>query len=161
MRTRERGVEGVRRVGTAGLTIVELLAVLVILGILGSIGIRSAARTLEVTKVKQASVDILDLQAQMDEYAMSLDSLPSTLAGLGQVTTLDPWGRPYVYARFDTEGNLEEARRDKFLKPLNSTYDLYSMGADGLTEQKIGKEESLDDIIRANDGGYVGLASSF
>lgn len=52
-------------------------------------------------------------------------------------------------------------RKDKFLFPLNSDYDLFSLGINGITKVALGHFESLDDVIRANDGGYFGLASHY
>ena len=50
---------------------------------------------------------------------------------------------------------------DKFLVPLNSDYDLYSIGADGESKKTLSAPASYDDVIRALDGAYVGLASEF
>jgi len=60
----------------------------------------------------------------------------------------------------DMKGN-GQARKDRFLVPLNSDYDLYSDGQDGQTTAPITAQKSQDDIIRASDGAYVGLASQF
>ena len=53
------------------------------------------------------------------------------------------------------------ARKDKFLVPLNTDYDLYSRGQDGESAGPLTASESKDDVIRALDGRYVGLASDF
>jgi len=53
------------------------------------------------------------------------------------------------------------ARKDRFLVPINSDYDLYSKGKDGDSHPPLGAHSSRDDVIRANDGGFIGLASSF
>jgi len=53
------------------------------------------------------------------------------------------------------------ARKDRFLVPINSDYDLYSMGADGQSRPQLHSLVSRDDVIRARDGGYVGLAENF
>jgi general secretion pathway protein G len=50
---------------------------------------------------------------------------------------------------------------DRFLHPLNSDFDLYSMGKDGLSQAPITARASQDDIIRASDGGFIGLAAQF
>lgn len=50
---------------------------------------------------------------------------------------------------------------DRSLHPLNSDFDLYSMGKDGNTAKPITAKISQDDIIRANDGGFVGLARRY
>jgi general secretion pathway protein G len=45
--------------------------------------------------------------------------------------------------------------------PLNSDYDLFSLGADGRTTVSLGESVGLDDVIRANNGGYFGVASEY
>ncbi|MSR24620.1 MAG: hypothetical protein EXR96_05970 [Nitrospiraceae bacterium] len=52
-------------------------------------------------------------------------------------------------------------RKDRFLVPINSDYDLYSMGPDGQSSQPLTVPVSMDDIIHASDGAYVGLAENF
>ena len=52
-------------------------------------------------------------------------------------------------------------RRDGFLFPLNSDYDLFSLGTNRSTNVTIGDRASLDDVIRANDGGFFGVASEY
>ena len=52
-------------------------------------------------------------------------------------------------------------RKDRFLVPVNSDYDLYSKGQDRKSSTPFTAKASQDDIVRANDGAYVGLASEF
>lgn len=52
-------------------------------------------------------------------------------------------------------------RRDRFMFPLNSDYDLFSLGADRRTATSIGHPMSQDDVIRANDGGFFGVAARY
>lgn len=52
-------------------------------------------------------------------------------------------------------------RKDRFLVPINSDFDLYSMGKDRETVAPLTAKKSHDDIVRANDGAFVGLASEF
>lgn len=88
--------------------------------------------------------------------------LPATLAGVGRGGILDPWGRPYVYNPFPPNRRVPPgARRDRFLVPLNSTFDLYSQGKDGRSVPPLNAGPSLDDVVRANDGGFIGLAAKF
>jgi general secretion pathway protein G len=54
-----------------------------------------------------------------------------------------------------------KARKDKFLVPINSDYDLYSDGQDGQSASPLTAKASQDDIVRAANGRYVGLASQF
>ncbi|GAB4236056.1 MAG: hypothetical protein Kow00109_09470 [Acidobacteriota bacterium] len=52
-------------------------------------------------------------------------------------------------------------RKDRNMVPINSRFDLYSMGRDGQSVPPITAQQSQDDIIRANDGGFVGLARNY
>jgi general secretion pathway protein G len=54
-----------------------------------------------------------------------------------------------------------QCRKDKFLHPINTDYDLYSMGVDGKSAKPITAQPSQDDIIRINDGAYIGLVSKY
>ncbi|HNS56268.1 MAG TPA: hypothetical protein PKO34_04360, partial [Smithellaceae bacterium] len=53
------------------------------------------------------------------------------------------------------------ARKDRFLVPVNSDFDLYSMGPDGVSTLALTAKNSRDDIIRANDGAYIGTAAGY
>lgn len=52
-------------------------------------------------------------------------------------------------------------RKDRNLVPLNTDYDLYSRGPDGQSVSPLTAAKSKDDIIRANNGGYVGTAEDY
>lgn len=54
-----------------------------------------------------------------------------------------------------------QPRKDRFLVPINSDYDLYSKGRDGESVAPLTAKKSHDDVIRANDGTFVGLAVNF
>lgn len=56
---------------------------------------------------------------------------------------------------------MSKARKDRKLNPLNSDFDLYSLGKDGLSKPQLTNRDSLDDIVRANDGAFVGLAANY
>jgi general secretion pathway protein G len=45
--------------------------------------------------------------------------------------------------------------------PINSDYDLFSVGLDGSSLAALTAIVSKDDIIRANDGGFIGLAANY
>ncbi len=53
------------------------------------------------------------------------------------------------------------ARKDRHLHPISSDFDLYSMGKDGDSVKPLTAQKSHDDVIRASDGGYYGLAKNF
>jgi len=45
--------------------------------------------------------------------------------------------------------------------PINTDFDLYSMGPDGRSAPPLTAKHSRDDIVRANDGAFIGLASDY
>ena len=52
-------------------------------------------------------------------------------------------------------------RRDRYLFPLNTDYDLFSLGSDHQTAASLSEATGLHDVIRANTGGFFGLASEY
>lgn len=58
-------------------------------------------------------------------------------------------------------GGVGGARQDRFLIPINSDFDIYSMGKDKDTVAQLNPSQSHDDVIRASDGGFYGLAKNF
>jgi len=52
-------------------------------------------------------------------------------------------------------------RRDRYLFPLNTDYDLFSLGPDAATAVSLGDKLGHDDVIRASNGGYFGVASEY
>ncbi|MBI1822922.1 MAG: prepilin-type N-terminal cleavage/methylation domain-containing protein [Nitrospirae bacterium] len=147
-----------------GFTLVELTIVLVILGILAAISIPLYSNYQEKMRIDQAKADIYILQLKIQAYYSERDQFPDTLADAGQAGYLDPWGNPYQYFRIANQKKstvMQNARKDHFLVPINSTYDLYSMGNDGQSKKPLTAKASHDDIIRANDGNYIGLASDY
>lgn len=56
---------------------------------------------------------------------------------------------------------VEAQRRDGPGLPLNSDYDLFSLGPNGLSEISLTSQLSLDDVIRARNGNFFGLASEY
>jgi len=141
-------------------TLVELLAVMVVIGILSTFGVVKYQDRQE--KMREARA-IMDLQGILLQLSLREDDLPASLADIGRGGLLDPWGHPYMYFRFDPsdKGNPKGARKDKSLHPINSHFDLYSMGPDGSTNLPLTAKASRDDLVVANDGRYVGRASGY
>jgi general secretion pathway protein G len=70
---------------------------------------------------------------------------------------VDPWGHPYQYVNV-AHAKPGDVRRDRNLTPLNSDFDLYSLGPDGRTDARLDQGKGRDDIVRANNGQFVGVA---
>lgn len=141
-----------------GFTLVEILIVLAILGIVLAIAIPSYQRFIEKSRVTESVVQIGTIASKIRDYRSANGALPADLAAVGYGATLDPWGRAYVYTIITSPG---VARRDKKLAPINSDYDLYSVGKDGVTQNSLGHASSRDDVVRARDGRFIGLAEEF
>ncbi len=103
------------------------------------------------------------LEAGISLYEVVHGVFPASLAEISRGAILDPWGNTYQYLNIIAGGPgvRGHARKDRYLVPLNSDYDLYSMGKDGRSVAPLTSRWSRDDIIRANDGDFWGLASDF
>jgi general secretion pathway protein G len=87
--------------------------------------------------------------------------LPDALADASLDAKVDPCGRPYQNFNLRTSKGNGQPRKDKKLAPLNSDFDLYSVGPDGLTAASLANNNSRDDVVRARDGGFLGTAEEF
>jgi general secretion pathway protein G len=151
-----------RRVAN-GFTLIELLIAVAIFVTLSALVAPVYGGALNRARVVRAAVEIRSIGSDIKIYQIANKQLPDTLAQAGVTALNDPWGAPYQYLKIRgaTAGVLGAVRKDRKLNPINSDYDLYSKGRDGSSKPPIASPESQDDIIRANDGGYVGLASEF
>lgn len=150
-----------RRLG--GWTALEVLLATLIVAVLAAIAIPGYGRYTTKVKARQAGMDITVIQAAISGYAVENGgALPETLADIGASVSgmRDPWGRAYGYVNHTTEPK-GKWRKDKNIVPINSDYDLYSLGADGGSSPPLTASSSRDDIIRANNGRSVGLASEY
>lgn len=145
-----------------GFTLIEILAVVAIIGLLALLGLPALSSAIDKAKTARAIGDIRAIQVDLMTLETGNQPLPPTLAAIGRGNMPDPWGNPYVYNPFPPNRRVPPgARRDRFLVPINSTFDLYSKGKDGRSVAPLNAARSLDDIIRANDGGFIGLAAKF
>jgi general secretion pathway protein G len=106
----------------------------------------------------KAVADIRTLDKEIMSYKIGTGELPDNLSDINWGNLKDPWGSPYQYLNFKNIKGKGKMRKDHFLVPLNTDYDLCSMGKDGKSNTPLTAKASRDDIIRANDGMYVGKA---
>jgi general secretion pathway protein G len=132
-----------------------------IAALIAAIGLPSYISYKQRAYVAAATMDIMTIATAINRYNTINNSPPPDLAAIGLDTLLDPWGRAYVYLSFTGLNGKGQMRKDKNLVPLNTQYDLYSLGADGQSRPPLTVPVSKDDVILANDGNYIGLASNY
>ena len=164
------------RSGGRGFTTIEIVIVLAIIGILAAIAVPAYRNYLDRSQVKLCIRNIRLLENAIKIYELENMRLPNSLNDLGPVEFLnqngnsirqsppflDPYGNPFQYQNFANEPpGWPNCRTDGVDKPLSLDYDLYSMGADGVTQKKLTHSNSLDDIVRARSSTFVDLATKY
>ena len=157
---RKKGPRGRER-RAHGFTIIELLITMAVIITVSAIAVPNLLEALNQAKVARAVGDIRTIEDGVTLYQLLNTGLPDDLSQVGYGGMLDPWGAPYQYLNHATRHGNGQSRKDRFLVPLNSDYDLYSLGKDGASSPPITAKPSKDDIIRAGNGSYIGLASQF
>jgi len=144
-----------------GLTLAEVLIAVGIVGVLAAIALPKYANYRDRIDRTTAIRDIKLLQTIIMAYHADNGEFPANLAAVSNAGLLDPWKHPYVYVELASVHGHGAARKDHKLNPINSDFDLYSSGKDGVSKTQLTQKDSLDDIVRAGDGAYVGLASEY
>lgn len=148
-----------RRRKILGFTIIEILLVVGLLGVLVAIAMPSYRSYVARAEMAQVIIDMTAIDALLKGYEIEYGRLPDTLEEVGW-TKPDKWGNPYYYLNMEG-ASIGKKRKDRSLHPLNSDYDLYSAGPDGKTTTPLTAKISQDDIIRANNGAFIGIAKDY
>ncbi len=143
-----------------GVTLIELMLVIGIAATISGIAVPTFLNHADKVHSADATAKISAIELAIDKYYAEHNHYPDTLAEIGQGGVLDPWGRPYQYLNMAKDPHLNNCRKLGPVHPLNTDYDLYSKGKDGKSQKPINSKESWDDIIRAYNGSYTGLAKS-
>jgi general secretion pathway protein G len=144
-----------------GFTLVELMIVLAIIATMTAMVMPRYRLAVQTSRRMVAIAEIKDLGAKIELFEAAYGMYPASLADLGEGPQIDPWGNAYRYLDFSTVEGKGTLRKDKFLVPLNSNFDLYSMGPDGQSLPPLTAKASRDDVVRANDGDFVGVAEDY
>jgi general secretion pathway protein G len=149
-----------RRAGHKGWTLLEMAIVAGLLGVLLALALPAYQRHRNKVLSGHAAQEIAMMSAAIEAWRLDNRAWPPSLASVNFANRADPWGRPYVYYNVDARGR-GHARKDRALNPVNTDFDLYSRGPDGLTHNQISHRNSEDDILRAGNGRFVGIARDF
>jgi general secretion pathway protein G len=133
---------------------VELTIAIGVVALVASVAVPSVDAYLDRGKAARAIGDIGTISVQLYRWQSNSRKFPQTLAEAGLSGFIDPWGNPYKYVNVAT-AQPGDVRRDHNGAPINSDFDLYSMGPDGRTGDET---NARDDIVRANNGQFVGPA---
>lgn len=144
-----------------GFTLLELVLALGVVAVLATLAVNAWSGWRERVDVKRAVDDITAISAVVDQYFQDTQSYPASLDTIGRGGLRDPWGNAYGYLNLAATPGNGQARKDHSLVPLNSDYDLYSRGPDGRSAPPLTSSLSRDDIVRANNGRFVGPASKY
>ena len=167
----------------------ELMIGIAIVGILASIATPNYIKFREKARVELAITEMRFIEKEIMNYLVDNGELPEDLSAIGMDDILDPWGRPYNYLRISESDESEDdeaqgnngngnnngndngngndnddkgkPRKDHSLHPINTDYDLFSVGKDGKSTAALTAKISQDDIVRANNGRFLGFVSKY
>lgn len=146
-----------------GFGLLELLVVLVVATLLLSLAVPAYDGYTQRARISRATGDIAGLSLEVEKFRLQNNGrIPLTLDELGVDLPLDPWQQPYEYLNIVAGGpGAGGLRKDGKLNPLNTDFDLYSIGRDGETAGPLSAKASRDDIVRANNGAFIGLGEDY
>ncbi len=150
-----------------GFTLIELMIVIAMVCTLAGIAMPAYIIYIDKAKVALAKSEIILIEKEIITFVLENDRYPDDLSEIGLQDMLDPYGNPYQYQRstyIDKNGKVKKAkqcRKDHNLVPVNTDFDLYSMGKDGESVAPFTAKKSRDDIVRANNGQFIGIVSAY
>jgi general secretion pathway protein G len=146
-----------------GFGLLELMIVLVIASLLLTIAVPAYDGHTQRARIARAVGEIGTIAIEIERLRLkNLDRDPDSLAESDIQISLDPWGEPYQYLNIVNAGpGVEALRKDGMPNPLNTDFDLYSMGKDRDSKGPPSAKASRDDIVRANNGAFIGLGEDY
>ena len=144
-------------------SLVEFSLVLLITALIISTVGPAYFNLIDEAKTEETEESIEGHAQKIDDFYNINGNYPDSLEEVFSPVPLDPWGNPYQYLRING-GSIKgkgNQRKDKNLVPINSDYDFYSMGPDGKSVPPLTANDSKDDIVRGQNGGYFGPASEY
>ena len=146
-----------------GVTLIELMLVVCIIAILAGIAVPAYTGYREKIDAAKGVADMTSIELLIEKFYAENNRYPNSLDEIGKGDLKDPWGREYQYnnnaliIQNDENGKCNGCRKDGPIHPLNTDYDLFSIGKDGKSNDTIRSQPSQDDIVRAFNGSYLGI----
>ncbi len=139
------------------------MVTVVVAAVLMSIAVPAYDMFVGRAKIARAIGDMGSISLSIERFRLNNnDRIPDSLAELLVDIPNDPWGRPYEFLNIRSAGSGKgELRKDGKLNPINTDFDLYSVGRDGRSVGPLSAKDSRDDIVRANNGSFFGLAEDY
>ena len=143
-----------------GFSLMELMIVIALMMLLASFAIPAYSGYIEDARASQAVNDIGRISLEVQRFQTNNNgALPATLDEIGLNNLRDPWGKRYIYVPFDDATPKGQKRRSAAGNtPINTDFDVLSRGEDGKSARRFNKANAKDDIVRAYNGTFVGLA---
>ncbi len=154
-----RGLKAVKNMN--GFTLFELMATVILTFIIVLFATPWYGDYVNRAKVAHAIGDIGEIYIKINTFDLNNRRYPADLNELGIADQLDPWGNPYQFLVFDDVIVEGPKRKNRDMHPVNSDYDIYSMGPDGDTATPFTSIPGGDDVVMAGDGTYFGRAADY
>lgn len=144
-----------------GFALIEAMVAMLIVAIFMAIATPYYLRYRDRAQTAVAISEIKYIEKTIYNYFFINGVFPDNLADIGMNDLADPWGNPYQYLCIDGANISDEEplRKDIDDEPVNSDFDLYSMGADGMSQTALSSKVSQDDIVRISKGSLYGKVS--
>ena len=146
-----------------GFTLLDLMLALIVASLLAALAIPVYGNYVERAREARAIGDVGSISVRIESFRLhNNDRLPDSLNELTGDVPKDPWGNDYEYLNIANAGSGNGGlRKDGKLNPLNTDFDLYSLGADETSSGPLSAKASRDDIVRANNGAFIGLGEDY
>lgn len=146
-----------------GFNVLDLTLTLVIASLLAALAVPAYNGFIDKGKNARAIGDIGSISIEIESFRLrNNDQIPLNLDELPSEVPLDPWGNPYRFLNIKAAGPGNGGlRKDGKLNPLNTDFDLFSMGSDGDSKGPLSAKASRDDIVRANNGDFIGRGEDY
>jgi len=156
------GVQATGSVANArGMTLLEVMITMVFIAILTALAIPGYSTYKEMAKISRAKSEIRSIEIAINSYYAEKGSWPDDLhnIGFGLNSPVDPWGHDYQYHHPAGHPGILHLIADDLGINSENDFDLWSMGPHGSVETSLSSVDDL--IVRARDGGFVGLSIDF